>query len=93
MNFLTRLEKEREFVEKTNKILKKLLDWQLKRVADGISPKKEEITAELENFNRLVQQGKKDGISDGYFFYNQGRILVETFKEFRDIVPELNSLK
>lgn len=93
MNLLTRLEKEREFVEKTKEILDKLLDWQLERVANGISPKKEDVTAELDEFNRLVQQGKKDGISDGYFFYNQGRLLIETFKEFRDIVPELNSLK
>ena len=93
MTILERIEKQKEFVEKTSIILDKLLDWQLEWVATHRKPSKEAIEREWFEFFKLLEKGKKDGISDGYFFYEQGRTLIEAFKFFEDVVPEFKKLK
>lgn len=46
MTILERIEKQKEFVEKTSIILDKLLDWQLEWVATHRKPSKEAIERE-----------------------------------------------
>lgn len=93
MTILERIEKQKEFVEKTSVIHDKLLKWQLKWVATHQRPSKEVIEHEWFNFMELVEKGKEDGIADEYLFYEQGRTLIETFKFFEDVVPEFKQLK
>ncbi len=93
MTILKRIEKQQEFVEKTTVILDKLLNWQLEWIATHQKPSKEIIEREWFNFFELVEKGKKDGIAGGYFFYEQGRTLIEAFKFFEDVVPEFKQLK
>ena len=93
MTILERIEKQKEFVEKTAVILDKLLNWQLEWIATHQKPSKEIIEREWFNFFELVEKGKRDGIADGYFFYEQGRTLIEAFKFFEDVVPEFKQLK
>ena len=93
MTILERIEKQKEFVEKTSVILDKLLNWQLEWVVTHQKPSKEVIEREWFNFFELAEKGKKDGIADGYFFYEQVRTLIEAFKFFEDVVPEFKQLK
>ncbi len=93
MTILERFEKQKEFVEKTSAILDKLLNWQLEWIVTHQKPSREVIEREWFNFFELVEKGKKCGIADGYFFYEQGRTLIEAFKFFEDVVPELKKLK
>lgn len=93
MTILEQVEKQKEFVEKTSVILDKLLNWQLKRMSTHQNPSKEIIEREWLGFFELVEKGKKDGIADGYLFYEQGRTLIEAFKFFEDVVPEFKQLK
>lgn len=93
MTILERIEKQKEFVEKTGDILDKLLTWQLERIATHQKPSKEIIEREWFKFINLVEKGKEDGIADGYLFYEQGRTLIEAFKFFEDVVPEFKQLK
>lgn len=69
------------------------LNWQLEWVVTHQKPSKKVIEREWFNFFELVEKGKKYGIADGHFFYEQGRTLIEAFKFFDDIVPELKQLK
>lgn len=93
MTILERIEKQKEFVEKTSVILDKLLNWQLEWVVTHQKPSKAVIEREWFNFFELAEKGKKDGIADGYFFYEQVRTLIEAFKFFEDVVPEFKQLK
>ena len=93
MTILERIEKQKEFVEKTSVILDKLLKWQLEWVVTHQKPSKAVIEREWFNFFELAEKGKKDGIADGYFFYEQVRTLIEAFKFFVDVVPEFKQLK
>ena len=93
MTILERIEKQKEFVEKTSIILDKLLNWQLEWVVTHQKPSKAVIEREWFNFFELAEKGKKDGIADGYFFYEQVRTLIEAFKFFEDVVPEFKQLK
>ncbi len=93
MTILERIEKQKEFVEKTSVILDKLLKWQLEWVVTHQKPSKAVIEREWFNFFELAEKGKKDGIADGYFFYEQVRTLIEAFKFFEDVVPEFKQLK
>ena len=93
MSILERIEKQNEFIKKTSIILNKLLDWQLEWVATHQQPSRELIEREWLKFFELVKKGREDGISDGYFFYEQGRTLIEAFKFFEDVVPEFKRLK
>ena len=93
MTILERIEKQKEFVEKTSVILDKLLKWQLEWVVTDQKPSKAVIEREWFNFFELAEKGKKDGIADGYFFYEQVRTLIEAFKFFEDVVPEFKQLK
>lgn len=93
MTILVWLEKQKEFVEETSVILDKLLNWQLKRIAMHQNPPREMIEKELLKFFDLVNKGVEDGIADGIFFYERGRTLIEAFKFFEDVVPELKTLK
>lgn len=93
MTILERIEKQKEFVEKTSVILDKLLKWQLEWVVTHQKPSKAVIEREWFNFFELAEKGKKDGIADGYFFYEQVWTLIEAFKFFEDVVPEFKQLK
>lgn len=93
MTILERMKKQEEFVEKTAVILNRLLNWQLNWVVTHQKPSKEIIEKEWWTFFDLVEKGKKDGIADGYFFYEQGRTVIEAFKFFEDVVPEFRQLK
>lgn len=93
MTILERIEKQKEFVEKTSVILDKLLKWQLEWVVTHQKPSKAVIEREWFIFFELAEKGKKDGIADGYFFYEQVRTLIEAFKFFEDVVPEFKQLK
>ncbi len=93
MTILERLEKEKEFIRKTSIILDRLLNWQLEWVSTQQKPAKEVVEQEWTNFYELLEKGKKDGIADGYFFYSQGRTLINAFTFFDDVVPELKLLR
>ena len=93
MNIFERLKKETEFVEKTSVIRDKLCNWKLEYVTTHQKPSREIILSEWFKFIELSEKGKKDGIADGYFFYEQGRILIEAFKLFEDVVPEFKQIK
>ena len=54
MTILERIEKQKEFVEKTSVILDKLLNWQLEWVVTHQKPSKEVIEREWFNFFELA---------------------------------------
>ena len=90
---IRRIKKQNEFVEETSVIVDKLLDWKLECLVTNKKPSREAIEHEYFKFFKLAQKGKEDGIADGYLFYKQGRVVIEAFKLFEDVVPEFERLK
>ena len=82
------LEKVIQFIEETDDILVTLM-----RYAKSQKATREQIAHEWSKFGRLLEDGRKNNITNIDLFYKQGRALVEAFKLFDDIVPELRDLK
>lgn len=83
-----RLIKTIKFIEDTNEILITILQY-----AQSKNPSKDQIANEFTKFIKLAERSKKDGIHNMDLVYSQGRVVIETFKLFVDVCPELKSLQ
>lgn len=81
------------FVDETSLIIDKLCEWRLATTISSEQPSREEVLAELEKFKNLSLQAKKDGIVEDFFAQTQARTVIQVFKMFSDIVPELSKLQ
>lgn len=88
------VEKVEEFVNKSSDILQRLLNLRRKSIINPeILPSKRELIYELKKTKDLVDHGVEDGISNTLLFYEQVRIIIEVFKMFDDIIPEVSKIQ